>query len=92
MESVKAASEIYSPVSGKVVDKNKEVEEKPSLINTACYGKGKEEIIKHNVKNIDKICLISGWLYKIELSNETELGKLMNEDQYKEFLKTNDDH
>ncbi|KAJ8928990.1 hypothetical protein NQ314_018347 [Rhamnusium bicolor] len=39
LESVKAASEIYSPVSGKVIEKNLEVEDAPSLINTSCYEK-----------------------------------------------------
>lgn len=41
LESVKAASEIYSPVSGKVIEKNVHVEDTPSLINTSCYDKGK---------------------------------------------------
>lgn len=40
LESVKAASELYSPVSGTVSEKNKEVEESPGLINTSCYEKG----------------------------------------------------
>lgn len=40
LESVKAASEIYSPVSGTVSEKNKEVEETPGLINTSFYDKG----------------------------------------------------
>lgn len=40
LESVKAASELYSPVSGLVKEKNSAVEEKPSLINTACYKEG----------------------------------------------------
>ncbi|XP_012261848.1 glycine cleavage system H protein, mitochondrial [Athalia rosae] len=40
LESVKAASELYSPVSGKVVEKNVEVESSPGLINTSCYEKG----------------------------------------------------
>lgn len=40
MESVKAASELYSPVSGKVVEKNTEVEETPALINQSPYEKG----------------------------------------------------
>jgi len=35
LESVKAASEIFSPVSGTVLSSNEEVEEKPSLINTS---------------------------------------------------------
>ena len=33
LESVKAASELFSPVSGKVVEKNKAVEKSPALIN-----------------------------------------------------------
>uniref|UniRef100_A0A224XZ82 Glycine cleavage system H protein n=1 Tax=Panstrongylus lignarius TaxID=156445 RepID=A0A224XZ82_9HEMI len=40
LESVKAASELYSPVSGKIVEKNTAVEETPGLINKACYTNG----------------------------------------------------
>uniref|UniRef100_A0A2A4K1Z9 Glycine cleavage system H protein n=1 Tax=Heliothis virescens TaxID=7102 RepID=A0A2A4K1Z9_HELVI len=40
LESVKAASEIYSPVSGTITEKNTEVESKPGLINTSYYDKG----------------------------------------------------
>jgi glycine cleavage system H protein len=40
LESVKAASEIYSPVSGDVSEKNKAVEDTPSLINTSCLDEG----------------------------------------------------
>ncbi|XP_071877710.1 glycine cleavage system H protein, mitochondrial [Bombus fervidus] len=40
LESVKAASDLYSPVSGKIIAKNEEVERTPSLINTSCYEKG----------------------------------------------------
>ncbi|XP_011314083.1 glycine cleavage system H protein, mitochondrial [Fopius arisanus] len=40
LESVKAASEVISPVSGKVVEKNDAVENKPGLINTSCYTEG----------------------------------------------------
>ncbi|CAK1586498.1 unnamed protein product [Parnassius mnemosyne] len=40
LESVKAASEIYSPVSGTITEKNGDVENKPSLINTSCFEKG----------------------------------------------------
>eukprot|EP00088_Acartia_fossae_P047961 TRINITY_DN52150_c0_g1_i1.p1 TRINITY_DN52150_c0_g1~~TRINITY_DN52150_c0_g1_i1.p1 ORF type:complete len:166 (-),score=11.83 TRINITY_DN52150_c0_g1_i1:43-540(-) len=35
LESVKAASEIYSPLPGTVTEKNDRVEEKPALINTS---------------------------------------------------------
>ncbi|XP_066592802.1 glycine cleavage system H protein [Prorops nasuta] len=40
LESVKAASEIMSPVSGTVIEKNEAVENKPGLINTSCYNEG----------------------------------------------------
>ncbi|OQR68592.1 glycine cleavage system H protein [Tropilaelaps mercedesae] len=40
VESVKAASEIYSPVSGVVEEINNTLEDKPALINTSCYDDG----------------------------------------------------
>lgn len=43
LESVKAASEVYSPVSGKVTEKNSQVEDSPALVNTSCYEKGKSK-------------------------------------------------
>lgn len=40
LESVKAASEIISPVSGKVVEANEAVVSKPGLVNSSCYDEG----------------------------------------------------
>ena len=40
VESVKAASDIYAPVSGEVVEVNPAVEADPSLVNTDPYGAG----------------------------------------------------
>ena len=40
VESVKAASDIYSPVSGKVIEVNQELEKTPEIINSDPYGKG----------------------------------------------------
>jgi glycine cleavage system H protein len=37
LESVKASSELYSPVSGRVVEVNAEVEDSPELINEDPY-------------------------------------------------------
>ena len=45
LESVKAASEIYSPVSGTVIEKNGAAEEKPQLINRSCYKDGKISLV-----------------------------------------------
>ena len=38
LESVKASSELYAPVSGEVVAINEELEDKPELINEDPYG------------------------------------------------------
>ena len=40
VESVKTASDIYSPVSGQVVEVNKAVVDNPALVNTEPYGGG----------------------------------------------------
>jgi glycine cleavage system H protein len=40
VESVKAASDIYAPVKGTVVEVNKALEGNPALINTDPFGKG----------------------------------------------------
>ncbi|KRY11184.1 Glycine cleavage system H protein, mitochondrial [Trichinella patagoniensis] len=68
VESVKAASDIYSPVSGTVAEVNQALEENPSLINKSCYD--------------------DGWLFKVEVTNESELDTLMDEDKYSAFLKS----
>ncbi len=38
VESVKAVSDLYAPVSGKVVEVNRALAEKPEIINTDPYG------------------------------------------------------
>ena len=40
VESVKAASEVYAPISGEVVDVNKELEGDPALVNRGAEGDG----------------------------------------------------
>lgn len=40
VESVKAASDIYSPVSGEVLERNLKVIEKPELVNSSPYDEG----------------------------------------------------
>jgi hypothetical protein len=40
VESVKTASDIYSPVSGEIVEVNKPVTDKPDLVNTEPYAGG----------------------------------------------------
>jgi glycine cleavage system H protein len=40
VESSKAASDVFSPVTGKVTEVNKSLESKPETINNDCYGAG----------------------------------------------------
>ncbi len=40
IESVKAASDIYSPLSGKIVEINEDLEDDPSVMNKFCYEEG----------------------------------------------------
>ena len=40
VESVKAASDIYAPLSGEIVESNPALEDSPELVNSAPYGDG----------------------------------------------------
>ncbi|HEX3717404.1 MAG TPA: glycine cleavage system protein GcvH [Verrucomicrobiae bacterium] len=62
VESVKTASDIYSPVSGEVVEVNGELTGHPDLVNTEPY--------------------VSGWFFKIRLSQPAELDRLMSAEDY----------
>ncbi|WP_319466132.1 glycine cleavage system protein GcvH [uncultured Pseudodesulfovibrio sp.] len=48
VESVKAASEIYAPVSGEVIEVNEELEDAPEKVNEEPYGAG--WILKFKIK------------------------------------------
>ena len=52
IESVKAASDIYAPISGKVIEVNNNLESNPGLINKSCYEKG--WIAKIEISNMDE--------------------------------------
>ena len=54
VESVKAVSDLYAPVSGEVVEVNAELPKKPELVNTDPYGQGWMLVIKmSNAKDVD---------------------------------------
>ena len=40
IESVKAVSDLYAPVSGRVIEVNAELADRPENINEDCYGDG----------------------------------------------------
>ena len=49
-ESVKAASDIYAPISGKIVSINKKLEESPELVNESPYDYGWMVIMEPQAK------------------------------------------
>ena len=51
VESVKAASDIYAPVGGEVIETNPQLESNPGLVNTDPYGDGWLFKIKLSVPN-----------------------------------------
>ena len=40
VESVKAASEIYSPVSGRIIEVNSSLEDSPEIVNSSAFEEG----------------------------------------------------
>ena len=40
IESVKAVSDLYAPVSGEVLEVNRNLEDRPETVNDDCYGEG----------------------------------------------------
>ena len=40
IEAVKTVSDLLSPINGKIVEVNDELEDSPELVNEDCYGKG----------------------------------------------------
>ena len=58
VESVKAASEVYTPLSGEVIEVNEALEENPELVNTSPYEEGwffKLEASDENLGSIDNL-------------------------------------
>jgi glycine cleavage system H protein len=53
VESVKAASDIYAPVKGTVIEANKALEADPALINREPYGQGWIFVLK--IENSDDL-------------------------------------
>ncbi len=66
IESVKAASDVYTPVSGEITEVNERLEDEPEIINASP--------------------LDEGWIYKIKVSDSSELDSLMDEEAYKAYI------
>jgi glycine cleavage system H protein len=70
VESVKAVSDLYSPVSGKITERNEQVMDKPQLVNDSPFE--------------------AGWMIRVELSDPSQLEKLLSAEQYESFLAAQD--
>lgn len=66
VDSVKAASDVYAPVSGTVEASNEALEGEPELVNTDPES--------------------GGWLFRVTLSDASELDGLMDEAAYKAYI------
>ena len=49
VESTKSVSDLYAPISGTVVERNEELDERPELVNADPYGDGWMVAIKPSV-------------------------------------------
>ncbi len=67
IESVKAASDIYAPLAGKVTAVNDILDTHPEIINESAEDKG--------------------WLARIEIADPTGAEKLLNRQEYDEYVK-----
>lgn len=67
IESVKAVSDVYAPVSGKITEVNQNLNSTPELINQEPFA--------------------GGWIFKISMTQSSELQELMDGKKYEEYLK-----
>jgi len=67
IESVKAASEIYMPISGKIVEVNEELVDSPEKLNEDCYEGGWLVKIESNAPESEFDDLLAYDDYKSEL-------------------------
>ena len=65
IESVKAVSEIYSPVSGEVIAVNAKLQNNPEMVNADPHGEA--------------------WLVQVQLSDRSEIEKLMSAEEYEAY-------
>ena len=69
VESVKAASEVYTPISGEVIEVNHTLEENPELVNTSPYEEGwffKLEVSDENLGSIDSLMTAEEYLSMLD--------------------------
>ncbi|PWB69671.1 glycine cleavage system protein H [candidate division GN15 bacterium] len=67
IEAVKAVSDMYSPLSGKIVAINSALDSDPMIVNKDPYGEG--------------------WMVKLQITDPSELNKLLDAKAYEGLLK-----
>jgi glycine cleavage system H protein len=72
VESVKAVSELYSPVSGEVVTRNEQLADSPELINQQPYGAGWILVVKPSHLQDDLKVLLTAEAYAKFLQEVTK--------------------
>lgn len=70
VESVKAASDIYAPLSGQVIEVNEALADAPETINQDAYD--------------------DGWIFRLKLTDPSEVEGLMDADGYAEHAESED--
>ena len=68
IESVKSVSQIFSPVSGEIIE-----------FNTVFEDEANSELINKDPYN-------AGWIFKIKVTNASDLDTLMDEDAYNAYI------
>ena len=67
IESVKAASDIFSPIDGEIIEVNEKLNDNGALINEDPENRG--------------------WIFKLKITDSSELDNLMTLAQYEDFIK-----
>ena len=67
VESVKAASDIYAPLDGEIIEVNNILDNEGSLVNEDPENRG--------------------WIFKLKITDSSELDNLMTLAQYEDFIK-----
>ena len=72
VESVKAASEVYSPFTGEVIEINEALEDSPELVNSSPYDDGwffKLKVSDENLENINSFMSTYNYLSRLDNNN-----------------------
>ena len=67
VESIKAVSEVYAPISGRVVKVNAELDSHPELINKSPYGEGWLMVVEPSSLSAERRSLLDAKAYSAYL-------------------------